>query len=334
MTEVLTSFCARLYGRRSARNRPKRPCARRRRCRRHDVEVTTSVRSPYLSSSFIPPLRVCGRAFASRPPTRTYYGSWAVISARSRRGPRSTLPRAQLSAKQRAQSRRERKRAITAASSSRWAGAITRTSEDSWQLAWRNLVAERRTLASRIHRIERRLTVPVGERRGFKTRQESTRSAGASSTSDELAGSNDASKTGESRSAGRIRLAKAVTISMLPASAKPPGGSGGRPSASSSAPTARPVSSSQPDGPLAPDEHWLELRLRSPRAPRQSSGGRYRLSCPSSSPTAVRRWRTGRERAVRYDVFFDRQAPLVSRRLVVVLRRRASPDMEHLRSGP
>jgi len=25
MTEVLTSFCARLYGRRSARNRPKRP---------------------------------------------------------------------------------------------------------------------------------------------------------------------------------------------------------------------------------------------------------------------------------------------------------------------
>ena len=66
-----------------------------------------------------------------------------------------------LSAKQRAQSRRERKRANTAASSSRWAGAITRTSEDSWQLAWRNLVAERRTLACRHRRVEKRRKVPV-----------------------------------------------------------------------------------------------------------------------------------------------------------------------------
>jgi len=36
MTEVLTSFCARLYGRRSARNRAEKACARRRRCRRHE----------------------------------------------------------------------------------------------------------------------------------------------------------------------------------------------------------------------------------------------------------------------------------------------------------
>jgi len=39
-------------------------------------------------------------------------------------------------ARQRAQSRRERKRDLTARSSSRWAGAITRTSEDAWQLAY------------------------------------------------------------------------------------------------------------------------------------------------------------------------------------------------------
>jgi hypothetical protein len=38
-------------------------------------------------------------------------------------------------ARQRAQSRRQRKRDLTARSSSRWAGAITRTSEDAWQLA-------------------------------------------------------------------------------------------------------------------------------------------------------------------------------------------------------
>ena len=40
-----------------------------------------------------------------------------------------------LDARGRAVSRRERKRALTAGSSSRWAGAITRASEDQWQLA-------------------------------------------------------------------------------------------------------------------------------------------------------------------------------------------------------
>jgi hypothetical protein len=39
-----------------------------------------------------------------------------------------------LSAKEKADSRRERKRSLSAASSSRWAGAITRTSEDAFGL--------------------------------------------------------------------------------------------------------------------------------------------------------------------------------------------------------
>jgi IS605 OrfB family transposase len=63
-------------------------------------------------------------------------------------------------------SRRERKRALTAQASSRWAGAITRTSEDTWQLAWRNLLAQRRSLQQRVGRIERRLSLPVGAGRG------------------------------------------------------------------------------------------------------------------------------------------------------------------------
>jgi hypothetical protein len=66
----------------------------------------------------------------------------------------------------RAESRRERKRALTAGSSSRWAGAITRTSEDAYQLAIRNLAAERGTLRARARRIEARLAVPTGNRRG------------------------------------------------------------------------------------------------------------------------------------------------------------------------
>jgi hypothetical protein len=71
-----------------------------------------------------------------------------------------------LDAKGRSESRRERKRALTAASSSRWAGAITRTSEDAYQLASRNLAAERATLNARVRKIEARAAVPAGKKRG------------------------------------------------------------------------------------------------------------------------------------------------------------------------
>jgi hypothetical protein len=62
--------------------------------------------------------------------------------------------------------RAQRKQVLTAVSSSRWAGAITRASEDGWQLASRNLTAEIRSLRARIGRIRGRLVVPAGERRG------------------------------------------------------------------------------------------------------------------------------------------------------------------------
>jgi hypothetical protein len=67
-----------------------------------------------------------------------------------------------LDAKGRAVSRRERKRALTARSSSRWAGAITRASEDQWQLATRNLHAEQASLRARARRIEARAAVAAG----------------------------------------------------------------------------------------------------------------------------------------------------------------------------
>ena len=71
-----------------------------------------------------------------------------------------------VNAKGRAVSRRERKRALTAQSSSRWAGAITRSSEDQWGLAERNLRAEAATLRARARKIEARLAVPAGDHRG------------------------------------------------------------------------------------------------------------------------------------------------------------------------
>ena len=71
---------------------------------------------------------------------------------------------------------RARKRALTAQSSSRWAGAITRTSEDQWSLAERNLRAQQASLQARIRRIEARLAVPAGGRdgrvRGYATSAE------------------------------------------------------------------------------------------------------------------------------------------------------------------
>jgi hypothetical protein len=71
-----------------------------------------------------------------------------------------------LDAKGRAVSRAARKRALTSLSSSRWAGAVTRTSEDAWQLAERNLRAERATLQARVSKIESRLAVPAGGKAG------------------------------------------------------------------------------------------------------------------------------------------------------------------------
>ena len=68
-----------------------------------------------------------------------------------------------------ARSRAERKHALTAESSSRWAGAITRTSEDAYRLAGQNLRAEQSSLSARISRIQARLAVQVGRKAGRPT---------------------------------------------------------------------------------------------------------------------------------------------------------------------
>ncbi len=71
-----------------------------------------------------------------------------------------------LDTKGKAVSRARRKRALTAASSSRWAGAITRTSEDQVRLAEQNLRAGRASLQTRVRAIEARLAVPAGGKPG------------------------------------------------------------------------------------------------------------------------------------------------------------------------
>ncbi|WP_239516256.1 MULTISPECIES: hypothetical protein [unclassified Streptomyces] len=72
--------------------------------------------------------------------------------------------------------RTDRKRALTTVSSSRWAGAITRTSEDQYQLSVRCLFNERTSLRRSISEIAKRLDVPCGQRvhgvRGYPYRAE------------------------------------------------------------------------------------------------------------------------------------------------------------------
>src|SRR5882724_7960166 len=71
-----------------------------------------------------------------------------------------------------------RKRELTAVSSSRWAGAITRSTNDQWALARRNLVDYLRNLDAGIGMLRRRLSLPLGakgDRRepgGYRSAQE------------------------------------------------------------------------------------------------------------------------------------------------------------------
>ena len=62
-----------------------------------------------------------------------------------------------------------RKRSLAAESSSRWAGAITRTSNDAWELRKRDLHDERAPLRARTQKITRRLAAPVGAKKGKVT---------------------------------------------------------------------------------------------------------------------------------------------------------------------
>ena len=72
--------------------------------------------------------------------------------------------------------RTDRKRALTSACGSRWAGTITRTANDQWTRGYMNLQDERARLRRAIHLLQRRVQTPVGGEtdrvRGYPTRQE------------------------------------------------------------------------------------------------------------------------------------------------------------------
>src|SRR5664280_63909 len=76
------------------------------------------------------------------------------------------LSQGKLDAHGRARSRKVRKKYLTAQSSSRWAGSITRATQDQYDLAVRALAAERAMLVAATGKLSARVAAPAGGRAG------------------------------------------------------------------------------------------------------------------------------------------------------------------------
>jgi hypothetical protein len=219
-----------------------------------------------------------------------------------------------LSGKDRAVSRRERKRAMTAGSSSRWAGAITRTSEDQWQLAERNLRAERSSLQARVRGIENRLAVPAGQKRGHaRGYAAQAERHGKQQRLQRLRHRLD--MVGQQLAAGRVSVCRggrrlARTRHHLQAAGLTEGQWREQWEAARLFLTADGEAGTLlGNGTIRwhPDGQWLEVKLPAPLAHLANRPhGRYRLSCPVTFPyrgdDVAAQAATG---AVRYDISFD-----------------------------
>ena len=219
-----------------------------------------------------------------------------------------------LDAAGRALSRRERKRALTAACSSRWAGAITRSSEDAWVLAGRNLAAEARSLRARIGRIRRRLAVPAGERRG-RLRGYATRAERFEKQRRVQVLAARLRRVEARLAAGRVsvcrggrRLARARHHLQDAGISEPQwreGWQAARWFLTADGEAAKPWGNETIR--WHPGEGWLEIKLPAPLARLANRAhGRYRLSAPVGFPYRGREVAAQTASgAVRYDVSFD-----------------------------
>jgi len=219
-----------------------------------------------------------------------------------------------LDAPGRARSRRDRKRALTAASSSRWAGAITRASEDQWQLAWRNLGAETATLRSRIRVIEGRLAVAAGAKagraRGYASRAErSAKQRRRQALTARLAAIGQRTADGRVsvvRGGRRLLRARAnLTAAGLTQEQWRERWDAGR--LFLTADGERDKAWGNETIRFHPEEGWLEVKLSAPLGQLANRPhGRYRLSCPVSfayrGDEVAAQAATG---AVRYDITLD-----------------------------
>jgi len=219
-----------------------------------------------------------------------------------------------LDARGQARSRAVRKRALTAASSSRWAGAITRTSEDQHRLAAQNLRTERASLQVRIRRIQTRLTVPAGLKTG--------RDRGYATAAERYAKTVRLQKL-QARLAAADRRLEAGTVSVVRGGKALLRKRGNLAAADLTQAqwreqweSARLFLTADGEKDKAwgnetirwnPDQSWLEIKLPGPLAHLANRPhGRYRLSCPLQfshrGDEVAAQAATG---AVRYDISHD-----------------------------
>jgi len=212
-----------------------------------------------------------------------------------------------------ADGRTGRKRALTAAASSRWSGAITRTSNDQWQRGWRNLRDTRADLRRAIRIIQRRLAVPVGGRcgrtRGYATRQERwAKQQRLQHLQSRLAGVERRIGQGQvSVVRGGRRLARAHH--RLEDAGLTEGDWRQRWMAERRFLTADGEAAKQFGNEtirVHPEEGWLELKLPAPLAYLANRPhGRYRLSCPVRFTHRTDEWAAQVvSGAIRYDIAY------------------------------
>jgi hypothetical protein len=243
--------------------------------------------------------------------------------------------------------RKDRKRALTAASSSRWAGAITRTSNDHWQRGRRNLLDARTGLRRACHMIRSRLAAPVGGRQG--------RVRGYASQAERFAKQRRLQHL-ETRLREVERRVAVGRVSVC---------RGGRKLASLSHAVGRsdrPLTRAEwrarwraarwfltADGEAAmcwgnqtirvhPEEGWLELRLPTPLAYLSNTPGQattYRLSCPVIFTYRRAEWAAqAASGAVRYDIAYDADKGRWYADASWRLASGPAPSLEELRQHP
>jgi hypothetical protein len=215
--------------------------------------------------------------------------------------------------------RAERKRALTPAASSRWAGAIARTSNDQWERGRRNLLDARDGLRRACRTIRSRLAVPVGGRcgrvRGYGSRAERFCKQGRLRQLEARL-----ARVEQRLAAGRVsvcrggrRLAKlrhALDRADVPLTEA---GWRDRWQAARLFVTAdgeADKSWGNETISMHPEAGWLEVRLPAPLAHlahlANRPHGRYRLSCPATFGDRVDEWAAqAASGAVRYDLWCD-----------------------------
>jgi hypothetical protein len=238
--------------------------------------------------------------------------------------------------------RTRRKRELTAASSSRWAGALTRTSNDQWERGFANLLDRRAGLRRACRKIRARLAVPVGQRydevRGYASQierfQKQRRLQHLLAALTEVDLRLAERRVSVCRGGRRLtKLRHGLDNAELSAAQWHAHWEAERLFLTADGEADKHWGNETIR--VHPDQHWLEIRLPSPLADLSNTSGRtatYRLACPVAFTHRADEWAAqAASGPVRYDIRFD---PARSRWYLDACWRlpaRAAPSLAELR---